>query len=277
MQIVLIGGGKMGTALARKLSNTIKDLDLRVLEPNDTAWDALRNSIGENTRLHRIYPNTPWIDTVDVIILAVKPQQMDDVLKQIGKLSIDKLVISVAAGIPLSRIEQALGERARCVRVMPNTPMLVGEGFSGYTLSSRCKESDEVFLKTLLNGEATILGGIGSKAVQIEERLMDAITALSGSGPAYVFHFIHALIEGGKELGLEEAIAREAALWTVSGALAMVRTQPQRNVLDLARDVKSPGGTTEAACDYLEQNNWQQILISAMKAAEARSKLLSHN
>jgi pyrroline-5-carboxylate reductase len=275
MRIGLIGGGKMGTALARGLSHAINEIQLCVVEPHDEAWEALKKAVGEKAKLQRIHAEASWIDKLDVVILAVKPQQMDSVLKQIGRLHADKLVISVAAGIKLSRIEAALGECARIVRVMPNTPMLIGEGFSAYALSPRCLPSDECFVTTLLNSSPRIAGGIGSKAVRVEEHFMDAITALSGSGPAYAFHFVHALIEGGKQLGLEDTIARDAALWTVAGALAMLREQPDRAPLDLARDVKSPGGTTEAACNFLEQHHWENLLISAMKAAEARSKELS--
>ncbi len=275
MRIGLVGGGKMGTALARGLSYTIDEMELWVIEPHDQAWEILKRAVQERAKLHRVKPEAAWIDEVEVIILAVKPQQMHSVLKQIGKLHADKLVISIAAGIKLSTIEAALGERARVVRVMPNTPMLIGEGFSAYSLSPRCREIDETFVTTLLNAPPRIAGGVGSKAVRVEEQSMDAITALSGSGPAYVFHFIHALIEGGKQLGLDDLVARNAALWTVAGALAMLREQPDRVPLDLARDVKSPGGTTEAACNFLEQHHWEGLLISAMKVAEARSKELS--
>jgi pyrroline-5-carboxylate reductase len=275
MRIGLFGAGKMGTALACGLTNAFREIELRVVEPNDSAWEAFKKAVGERATLDRVGAEASWIDEVEVIILSVKPQQINAVLREIGKLRTDKLVISVAAGIRLSAVESALGDRARCVRVMPNTPLLIGEGFSAYALSCRCLKSDETFVTTLFNSPPRIAAGIGSKAVRVEEHLMDAITALSGSGPAYVFHFIHALIEGGKKLGLEEALARDAAMWTVAGALAMMRGQPQRSPIDLAGDVKSPNGTTEAAYRFLEQHQWEEILIRAMKAAEMRSRELS--
>ncbi|MCS7064070.1 MAG: pyrroline-5-carboxylate reductase [Methylacidiphilales bacterium] len=277
MAIGLIGAGKMGTALAKNITAALPDQPLLVAEPNDAAWQHFANTLSSPSHIQRVDCIHDLVSRVHTIILAVKPQHIPDVLTVIGRLTQPTRVISIAAGVTIRRIASSLGEQARIIRVMPNTPLLIGEGFSAFTLASNCLPEDEIFVNRIFSNSPRIFAGLGSIARPVEEEKLDAITAVSGSGPAYVFHFVHAWIQEAENLGLTPELAREAVLHTIHGALAMMREHPERPPLQLARDVKSPGGTTEAACRVLEEKNWENIFRQAIRAAEERSQQLSSN
>jgi len=215
----------------------------------------------------------------DVVILAVKPQQTAALLSQIagqeGRARIKrKLFISIAAGIPIKKIEEILygpleeGERQNLpvIRVMPNTPALVLAGVSGMS-ANRYATSDDIQIAK------TILGALGS-VIEFNEADLDAVTALSGSGPAYVFYLIESMIAGGISNGLDARHAARLTLETLKGTIKLME-ELKEPPEDLRRKVTSPGGTTEAAVKVLEQNHVKKDIVAAITAATQRSRELS--
>jgi len=194
------------------------------------------------------------------VILAVKPHVIETVCKDVVAHG-DALVISIAAGVTLGTLEANLPGR-RVVRVMPNTPCLVGEAASGFALGTLANESDREIVQT-------IFGSVGL-AMEVNEKLLDAVTGVSGSGPAYVFQFIEALSDGGVRAGLSRDVATKLAAQTVKGAAEMVlKTGKHPGVLK--DGVTSPGGTTIAGVEALEKGSFRATTISAVKAATRRS------
>jgi pyrroline-5-carboxylate reductase len=202
----------------------------------------------------------------DVVILAVKPQHMAGLLVEAAPHVKDShLFISIAAGIPLSALEAGLGPAARVIRVMPNTPCLVGQGASAFSLGSRATAADGELVQQLLSTVGL--------ALPVPERLLDAVTGLSGSGPAYVYLMIEALSDGGVRMGLPRDVAAKLAAQTVLGAAEMVqRTGEHPGALKDA--VASPGGTTIAGLHVLEQHAVRGALMDAVQAATERSRQL---
>jgi pyrroline-5-carboxylate reductase len=205
----------------------------------------------------------------DVLFLAVKPRQVRGVLKELSPLiGEDKLLISLAAGITLPQIESILKEKARLIRVMPNTPLLVAKGMSAVTCGRAVGEEDrDLALK--------IFGSLG-RVVEVEEGLMNAVTALSGSGPAYVFGFIEGLADGGVKVGLGRQEALMLAAQTVAGAAEMVLATG-RHPGELKDMVTSPGGTTIRGYHVLEEAGLKGLLISAVEAAYLRARQLAED
>ena len=179
----------------------------------------------------------------DAIVIAVKPDVVKTVCGDIRKVESDALIISIAAGVTLATLEGELPGR-RCVRVMPNTPCLVGEAASGYAMGKLCTDDDREIVQKLL-------GAVGV-AKEIKEVLLNAVTGLSGSGPAYVYQFIEALADGGVRSGLPRAVAMELAAQTVKGAAEMV-LKTGEHPGKLKDNVTSPGGTTIAGVEALEK------------------------
>ena len=175
-----------------------------------------------------------------------------------------KLVISIAAGITTSFIEQKIGENIPLVRVMPNLCALSGEGVSAYCLGKSARQQDEEVTQQILKSVGQVS--------KVEEELMDAVTALSGSGPAYVCYLLEAMIEAGKRLGLGESSSRTLSLQTLLGTAKMIAEGGEPS--QLRERVTSPGGTTQAAIKVLEDKKWKQIFIEAIERAAARSKEL---
>ncbi len=199
----------------------------------------------------------------DPVVLAIKPQQFAEALPPLREVSAGKLVLSLAAGITLKQIGQWLHPTARLVRAMPNTPMQIGLGASVYALGENATPADEALVQRILSA--------AGRAWRVEENQIDAITALSGSGPAYVFHFIDALFRGALALGLPEELARALTLQTVLGS-AQLAAQSPLCPLDLAAQVKSPRGTTLAGCAVLEENGALNDLVArCLAAARARA------
>lgn len=233
-------------------------------EPTRERWlnRGLSVSAGPDDRLKK---HCTWV-------LAVKPQQLADVTNSLrAHLTPDTLVISIAAGIPLKTLADWLGSQVEpwplVVRAMPNTPALVEKGITGLVAGDGIDSRHR-------NDVQNILSAVGEVVWVESDDMIDAITALSGSGPAYVFRFIEALIDGAKELGLDEIQAKQLALATVSGAaeLALQSTDP---VVVLRERVTSKGGTTEAALEVLEQQHFAAAIGKAMRAAYKRAGELS--
>ncbi len=210
--------------------------------------------------------NPEMAKQADVIILCVKPQIMETVLLELkGKLSPEQLLISVAAGYPLTRLQQHIGENIPLVRAMPNTPAVIQEGVTALAGSSGLP------LRHLQMAQ-TIFESVG-RVVIVEESLMDAVTGLSGSGPAYIYLVIEALIDGGVRVGLPRAVAGVLAAQTVLGAARMVLETGEHPAL-LKDRVTSPGGTTIAGLQQLEGGGLRAILMQAVEAATNRSREL---
>jgi pyrroline-5-carboxylate reductase len=182
-----------------------------------------------------------------------------------GKVTSQHLVVSIAAGIPLKTLIAGLGPQARLVRVMPNTPCLVGASASGFALGGAATKEDSALVEQLLSAVGV--------AVPVEEKLLDAVTGLSGSGPAYVYQIIEALSDGGVRVGLPRAVATKLAAQTVLGAAKMVlETEQHPGILKDA--VASPGGTTIAGLHELERGGLRAALMNAVESATNRSKEL---
>lgn len=213
--------------------------------------------------------NTALTGSADVVVLSIKPQNMDEVLNEIkGTLKDGCLVISIAAGITTAKITGALGN-VPIVRVMPNTPALVGEGASALFAKDVSAEAMALALK--------VFGAVGKAVVVDSEELIDAVTAMSGSGPAYYFLLMEEMIKAGQSLGLDEATAKELVLQTAKGAALLAEQADGRGetAAQLRRKVTSPGGTTEAALKVFSDQEFGQLVTTALTAARDRSKELS--
>jgi pyrroline-5-carboxylate reductase len=199
----------------------------------------------------------------DVILLAVEPQVLDEVLREIASVVDDsKLVLSVAAGYPIARLERYLPGTRRIVRAMPNTPSSIREGITALAYAAGLDDEDVRTAKALFD---TI-----GKVVEVAERALDAVTGLSGSGPAYVYVMIEALADGGVKMGLPRATAQLLAAQTVAGSACMV-IESQEHPGMLKNRVASPGGTTIAGLHELERGRLRATLMSAVEAATKRS------
>jgi len=264
-RVAFIGCGNMGSVLiSGTLSSGLISKDkvlVTDIRPERLEYIREREGISITEK------NREAVEKSDVIVLAVKPQVIGKVLSEIRDVVTgDKVIISIAAGITTGFIEEALGKEVPVVRVMPNTPCLVKTGASGISPGKYAGEEEETIAEEMFRGVGIV--------VKVPEQMLDAVTALSGSGPAYIFYIIESLIEAGMEMGLSEDDARKLVSQTVLGAARMfVETGESPQVL--RAKVTSPGGTTEAALKYLEEEGFQKILIAAVKEAAKRSKELS--
>lgn len=257
----IIGAGKMGTAIIKGILNSgiVRQDQVTASRPNEKTGAAL----AEETGIRVVPDNSRVVETSDIVVLAVKPQVIDRVLLEIAPLvKLGKLVVSIAAGVPLGRLESFLPNGTHVVRVMPNTPCLVGEGACAYAGGRHADSGD-------LSKVGQIFSSVGI-AFALEERHLDAVTALSGSGPAYVFLFIESLVAGGVNMGLSQEVALELAVQTVLGSAAMAR-QTKQHLAQLRDAVTSPGGTTIAGLCALEQGAFRATVMQAIARATERS------
>ena len=260
-RIGLIGAGQMATALARGFINAGLTAADRILASD--VDELARQRFSEATAAPTTPDNATVVDRSDLIVLAVKPQQMEGVAAGLrGKIGAQQLVVSIAAGIRLASLARWLGEELRIVRVMPNTPCLIGEGACAYSLGERATLEDGAVVGRLL-------ASLGS-AWQVEEKLLDAVTGLAGSGPAFVYVMVEALGDAGVRLGLPRSMAATMAARTVRGAAAMVLASGEHPAV-LKDRVASPGGTTIAGLQSLESGGIRGTLMAAVEAAARRS------
>jgi pyrroline-5-carboxylate reductase len=260
-KIGFVGTGQMATALALGFVRAELTGRDRLLGTDSVALAAER--FADATDASIAEGNLDLVERADVVFLAVKPQQMGAVLAEIrSAMTPEKLVVSIAAGVPMRAMSEALGDQIRLVRVMPNTPCLVGRGACGFCLGAAATESDAALVERLLSSV-----GI---AIRVPEKLMDAVTGLSGSGPAYVYTIIEALSDGGVRMGLPRNIATALAAQTVAGAAEMVLSSGEHTGT-LKDRVTSPGGTTIAGIQVLEEGGLRAALMAAVEAATERS------
>lgn len=259
-RIGFIGSGQMATALARGwLAAGLAAADS--LTASDPVPQA-RERFQAETRARALPDNPPVVASADVFILAVKPQMMKAVLAELRALLQPRhLVLSIAAGVTLKQLRDGLGE-CRLVRVMPNTPCLVGASASGYAPADTATPDDVAFVDRLLNS-------VG-RAYRLSETLLDAVTGLSGSGPAFVAVMIEALADGGVRMGLPRDVSLNLAAQTVLGTAKMV-LETNLHPAVLKDMVASPGGTTIAGLHALERGGLRATLIDAVEAATHRA------
>lgn len=263
-KIGVIGAGKIGAAIVRGVIGA-------GLMPKDQVMasdvsDDLRQTIAQEVGIKVTADNGKLCDFADIVILAVKPQIVDSVAKEIAnKLGKTKLLVSVAAGVPVSRIEANLPQGARVVRVMPNICCVARAGAAGYCGGAGATAGD-------LENVGLILSSFGI-ALPVEEKYLDAVTGLSGSGPAYVFLFIEALTDGGVQVGLSREAALRLALQTVYGAAKMA-LESKSHLGQLKDEVTSPGGTTIAGLYALEKGGLRGTVMEAVLQATRRSQEL---
>ena len=262
MNIYFIGGGNMARAIISGLKqNNFDARAITVLEPDADKRHALSQELGINTTDHY----DPF-HQADVIVFAVKPQQLRQVCATLLPHLTKQLLVSIAAGVRSKDIARWLSGYQSIVRVMPNTPAQIGAGISAlYALPAVSEEQRQQ--------ASLILEAVGKVLWLDNENEMDAVTAISGSGPAYVFYLIEALQEAGLALGLKPDAARLLALETFAGA-SLLATQSHEDVKTLRAQVTSKGGTTEQGILTLENRNIKEIMCQAAKAAADKSVLL---
>lgn len=263
-KIGFIGAGKMCEALVKGVLK--KDLSSKENIIASDLDEGRRRVLEKETGIKATGENSKVISSSDIIILAVKPNIMGNVLEELkGEITPKHLVVSIAAGIPLNFIESFLNEGCRVIRVMPNTPCLVGETAAGYSLGKNAGPDDGKLV-------GTILDAVG-KSYLLEEKYLDAVTGLSGSGPAFVYTIIEALSDGGVKMGLPRDISTTLAAQTVLGAAKMV-LETGMHTGTLKDFVTSPGGTTIEGIHALEKGGVRSALIDAVEAATKKSKRL---
>ena len=257
----------MATALAQGFlrKNLVLSQNIFAADPNEEA----REKFYQATQATVFSGNKELLEKAEIIVLAVKPQQVREVLSPLHEALAGKLLLSIAAGISLSKLEELAHGTTRIIRLMPNTPALVGEGATAYSLGEKASAEDGRLAKDLFTSVGL--------AEEVPEKWLDAITGLSGSGPAYFYLVAQALIEGGVANGVNLYQARRLAAQTMLGAAKMILQDIKKSPEQLITDVMSPRGTTEAAFSVLNQKKVRDIFIEAMETAIKRSKELSQS
>lgn len=261
LNIGFIGGGNMARSLIGGLVNSgVSPTSLYVSDPSTEALDNLHRDFGINT----CASNQELVDTCEVVVLAVKPQLMKDVVTDLS-ISTDRktLLITIAAGIRTESIQQWTGQDVAIVRAMPNTPALVQTGATGLYANQHCTDKQK-------QSAESILRAVGLALWVDEESQMDAVTALSGSGPAYLFLVMECMEQAGIELGLSPDNARLLAIQTAFGA-ARLALEIEEAPATLRERVTSPGGTTEQALQVFNESELKAIFSKAMTAARDRA------
>lgn len=265
-KLLFIGAGKMATAIAGGLvkAGVFQPAELQAFDVNPAAAAEFTRATGVACSVSDC---AGLAMAAERVLLAIKPQTAAQALKGLSGALADKTVISIIAGVTLQRLAALTGS-AKVVRVMPNTPALIGKGAAGIAASPEVDKAELALAEK-------IFGAVGI-VMAVEERNLDAVTALSGSGPAYVFEFIQALSDGGVASGLSRAAATELAVQTVIGAAEMVRATGLHPTV-LKDQVTSPGGTTIRALEVLEERAFAGTVIQAVRAACERSQELGRN
>ncbi len=260
-----IGGGQMAEALIKGILSrgVVKSGQISCADPSDERRIHLRDAFNVSVS----QSNRDVVEKCDVLVLAVKPQIMGIVLEDIRtQVTRNHLVVSIAAGVTLKTLEDALPPGVRIIRVMPNTPALIQQGASALCPGKKAGKAD-------LDLAEKLFQAVGKAVVVSDEGLMDAVTGLSGSGPAYVFSFIQGLIDAGVREGLPRALASNLAVQTVLGAAAMC-AETGKDPSRLTAMVTSPGGTTIEGLYALEKGGFKGVIMDAVHSATLRSREL---
>ena len=261
-----IGAGQMAKALASGIATVDSQSKFLISDPAPAARETFVVNLGAD-RTSIASSNQEVFEESDTVFLAVKPQFFEAALEGVElDLQAQPLIISVMAGIPISRIAARTGIE-RVVRVMPNTPCLVGQGTCGISVPAEVSDEDIELVKALLEPIGLV--------VIVPEPMLDSVTGLSGSGPAFVFAFMESLIAGAERTGMPTDIAQELAIQTVFGAAVLVK-ETGESIATLRERVTSPGGTTLAGLTALKENGFHEAVISAVEAATARSRELGN-
>jgi pyrroline-5-carboxylate reductase len=256
--IGFIGGGNMAEALIKGIAAK-HGKDIIVSEPIENR----RGYLEKTYHIKTTPDNKDVLKNSTIIILAVKPQNMDEVTAEISDMTNDKIVVSIAAGIPISYLSSRL-KTAKIIRVMPNTPALIQEGMSVMSMCECLHDKEISIIKEMFMSVGTLL--------MLPEKYMNAVTALSGSGPAFFAYFVEALIEGGIKIGLDKADALTLAIQTMLGTARLLDTgmAPAK----LREMVTSPGGTTAAGLKVFQERGFTDAVIASLEAATKRAKEL---
>ena len=261
--ITFIGGGNMAQALiSGMIARGLPATRITVSDPVPEIQEILRQqdiNVTDN--------NAEAIATADVVVVAVKPQMLAEVLSPLADLMTNQLVISIAAGATIGIFKSLLGGYDRIIRVMPNTPALVQSGAHGLYAPDHIGQADR-------DVASQIMAATGLTIWVDSEKKIDAVTAVSGSGPAYFFYVMEAMIQAGKNLGLDEKTASALTLQTALGAAQMAITS-ENTPAQLRRNVTSPNGTTQAAIETFDHHQVSQHIQAALAAAEKRSATLA--
>ncbi len=267
-RIVVIGAGNIGGALiGGMLASGVSSREhLVALETNEARAEEVREKWGIEVATAG---GTELIERADVVILAVKPPTLPRVLRDIRDvLRPDQILISVAAAFPIDLIEKIIRKPVPVVRAMPNIPVVVGEGATGLAANAAVSEEQRKFVESVFRSAGAVCN--------VEEDLMHAVTALSGSGPAYIYMVIEALIAGGVKMGLSQQVSTRLAEQTVLGAAKLVRETMLHPAI-LKDRVTTPGGVTIAAIHELERHGLRAMLISAVETATNHSRKLTQS
>jgi pyrroline-5-carboxylate reductase len=264
-RIGFVGAGNMAEALIRGL------LEAKVVTPGQIVASDVsaerRSHVAKSYGVRVTESNAEAVASVEIVVLAVKPQGMRAIVTPLAKSSAGRLVISIAAGVRLAQLSEWLGAEGAIVRAMPNTPALALAGMTVLCPNAACQKTD-------VDAALRIFSAVGEAVVLEREDLLDAVTGLSGCGPGYVFVILDALAEGAVKLGLPRQLARRLAVQTVLGA-AKLAAQTGRHPAELRDMVASPGGATLEGLEVLERGNLRATLMGAVEAAARRSRELS--
>lgn len=263
MKLGFVGSGKMASALVQGVvkSGAVAPGDVIVSDVIAAAAQRLATVAG----VAFAESNADLVAIAGALVLCVKPADAIDALRSLRMDEAEKLVISIVAGLPISALQEAAGPGVRIVRVMPNTPALIHKGAAAYALGATATGADAALTEK-------IFGAVG-EVVCVKEELLDVVTGLSGSGPAYIYLVIEAMADAGVLMGLPRELALKLAAQTVSGAAGMV-LQTGRHPATLKDEVTSPGGTTIAGLEALEAAGLRSAFFSAVRAATERAREL---
>ena len=263
MKISFVGGGTMGEAIIKSLlaKGIAAPGDIVVSDVSQSRRDVLNKEYGIQTTAN----SREAVDNADVVVLAVKPQDLNKVMGDLKDLSLQQLVLSIAAGISLDSIRQRL-EHPCLVRAMPNMPAQIGEGITVWTATAEVNQQQKDMAQS-------ILGSLGEEIYVNNEKYIDMATALSGSGPAYVFLIIEALVDAGVHIGLPRDIAEKLVIETMLGSTKSVKVM-DKHPAELKNMVTSPGGTTAEGLLQLETGGLRSLLLQAVIAAHDKAKNL---
>ena len=260
MKIGFIGSGRMAQALGSGIARNFQSAEFVISDPSAEALQKFKELVSPQPVVAVEY-NQSVFDQSEVVFIAVKPQYLEVALGAVDASNDEQLVISVAAGFTKQRISSLL-QTSRIVRVMPNTPCLIGKGIVAIAPDETISQQDVDTTKQLI---ATV-----GQTVLVQETQLDAVTGLSGSGPAFVYRFIESLIAGGVAQGLTQETATQLTVQTVLGAASMV-TETGQSCQELIDQVTSPGGTTLAGLAELKRQNFGETVMAAVSQATARS------